>query len=105
MRPYPAQWGKSMISIQASLHIPRNKNIEKGDIILKSNVIYHSLAYVTAFLLISIVPWQSQFDNAGQENSPAPCGGELMMETWRLLKNEEEGNLLPLPIFLLIIKL
>ena len=30
---------------------------------------------------------------------------EMIMEAWRLLKNEEEGGLFPLPTFLLVIKL
>ena len=73
-------------------------------------MIYHILIYVTAFLLISIVPWQSLLDHVGTRTplpDPAPpdVEEELMMEAWHLLKNEQEGGLLPLPTFPLIIKL
>ena len=63
-------------------------------------MIYHILVYVTAFLLISMAPWQSQFDHVGKRELPLPDGEEeLMIEAWHLLKNKEEGGLLPLPHF------
>ena len=40
------------------------------------------------------------------KKTPLPnMEGEPMMETWHLLKNEEESGLSPLPAFPLIIKL
>ena len=68
--------------------------------------IYHFLGYVFDFLPISIAPWQSHFDHVKTRKlPPAPSvEKELMMEAWCLLKNEEEGGLLPFPSFPLIIK-
>ena len=40
-----------------------------------------------------------------RDKKTPPPDMELMMEVWHLLKNEEEGGLLPLPTFPLIIKL
>ena len=40
------------------------------------------------------------------EKTPLPTvEEELMTETWHILKNEEEGDLLPLPTFPFVIKL
>ena len=68
-------------------------------------MIYCILVYVTAFLLISIVPWQSQFDHVGTGKLTHRTEEELIVKVWCLLKNEEEGGLLSLPTFPLIIKL
>ena len=39
-----------------------------------------------------------------KKTSPPNVEEELMMEAWCLLKDEEEGGLLPLPTFFLIVK-
>ena len=59
-------------------------------------MISHILVNVTAFLLISIAPWQSWFDHTGDKKIPPPdVEKELMMEVWRVyLQNEEKGGLL-----------
>lgn len=48
-------------------------------------MVYYILIYVTAFFLITIVPWQSSLTTQGQENSPTPRGGgvddELLTST------------------------
>ena len=58
-------------------------------------MIDHILVYVTAFLLISIVPWQSRLGHIGSKTPSPSVEEEPIMEAWCLLKNEEEGGLLP----------
>ena len=54
-----------------------------------------SLVYITAFLLISIMPWQSWLEHIRPKTSLLNVKEELMMEAWCLHKNEEEGGLPP----------
>ena len=62
-------------------------------------MIYHILVHVTAFLLISMAPWQSQFDHVGTRELPPPDVEELMSEAWHLRKDKEDGGPVPLPHF------
>ena len=48
----------------------KDKNTGKSDIMLKPEMIYHTLVYMTALLVVSIVPRQSQLDHIGKENFP-----------------------------------
>ena len=70
----------------------KNKNIRKGWHYIETWNDLSFLAYVTTFLFISIAPWQSWLDHVGT-TPPPDMEEELMMEVWRLLKNEEEGGL------------
>ena len=72
----------------------------KGDIILKSEITYYVLVYVTAFLLISIASWQFWLGHIGSKTPLPNVEKELMTEAQRLLKKEEEGSFLPSPLFL-----
>ena len=58
----------------------KNKNVGKGDIMLKPEMIYPILVYVIPLLLISIVPCQSQFDPEGKKTPLPDMEEELMME-------------------------
>ena len=63
---------------------------------------YRILAYATTFLLINIVPWQVGlvWATTRRKSPPPAVEEELMIEAWHLLKNEEEGGLLPSLFFL-----
>ena len=69
-------------------------------------MIYHILVYITTLLLIwiamTVLVWPYR-----DKKTPLPDDAEeeLIMEAWCLLKNKEEGGLLSLPTFPLIIKL
>lgn len=51
----PSGLGKLMIPRTGSSACTKDKTQGKGDVILKTEMIYHILVYVTAFLLISTV--------------------------------------------------
>ena len=71
----PSKIGKLIIlRTRFSVHT-KNKNIGEGDYTLKPKTIYHILVYVTAFLLISIVQWQSQSDQIRTSKLPHWWGG------------------------------
>ena len=71
---------------------------------LKPEMVYHILVYVTTFshfrCSMTVPVWLCR----DKKNPPPDVEAELMMEAWRLLKNEEEGGPLLLPAFPLIIK-
>ena len=66
----PRQWyilptdvSKLLIPRTCSSMHTKDKTIGKSDIILKPEVLYHTLVYITALWVVSIAPWQSQPDH------------------------------------------
>ena len=105
--PHPAQWAQEVKWFQdyAPLGTLKQKYKEKA-------ALYYSLRWFTIFSIdeclfapfhcaMTVPAWTYK-----DEKTPLlTTEEELMMETWHLLKNEEEGDLLPLPTFPFIIKL
>ena len=66
----PTDVSKLLIPRRCSSMYTKDKNTGKSDIMLKPEMIYHTLVYMTALLVVSIVPRQSQLDHIGKENFP-----------------------------------